>query len=471
MARWSRSGSRSRAGTVKTLGALAAMALLAPGVPAAADAHGRSTSDLDRQVARSRAQEAGTAAEVGRLEARLAAAAVRSERLATTLGQAVEAYNGAQVRLARARAAAAAAQRDVAVAREAVELSRVALGRFAAQAYRSGGDLGTLSAVLVADGPRDLISRASALQTVAASRARVLARFRAGQAYAHTLQRRADRLVAKRRAAAHGVARARSTAEQRLEAHTAAVTELAAERDVLVRRLAVARNTTVRLERARQDALDRARAAAAAREAEARARERARLAELQARRAEEQRAAEAARQAAEEAERQAEVARKTVQPDQQAAEPDPPTEPPRESAPVPDNATTQAPGGASSGTVTGADAAVAYARAQVGKPYRWAGAGPEAFDCSGLTMRAWEQGGVSLPHYSVAQYERAQKVALTDVRPGDLVFFASNPEDYRTIYHVGLYLGGGQMVEAPYTGENLRVSSIWRGSLLGAARP
>jgi cell wall-associated NlpC family hydrolase len=86
-------------------------------------------------------------------------------------------------------------------------------------------------------------------------------------------------------------------------------------------------------------------------------------------------------------------------------------------------------------------------------------------------MLAWEQGGVYLPHYSVAQYEQSAKVSLTDLRVGDLVFFASDPGDHRTIYHVGLYIGSGQMIEAPYTGENVRVSSIWRSSLFGAARP
>ena len=85
-------------------------------------------------------------------------------------------------------------------------------------------------------------------------------------------------------------------------------------------------------------------------------------------------------------------------------------------------------------------------------------------------MRAWQQGGVSLPHYSVAQYQQGEKVPLTDLRRGDLVFFASSA-DYRSIYHVGLYIGDGLMIEAPYTGENVRISSIWRSSLFGAARP
>jgi cell wall-associated NlpC family hydrolase len=127
--------------------------------------------------------------------------------------------------------------------------------------------------------------------------------------------------------------------------------------------------------------------------------------------------------------------------------------------------------GSSSGTASGAQAAIDYARDQIGKPYVWAADGPDTFDCSGLTMRAWEHGGVSLPHYSVAQYEQSGRVSLSDIRPGDLVFFASNSNDYRTIYHVGLYIGGGDMIEAPYTGENVRISSIYRASLFGAARP
>jgi cell wall-associated NlpC family hydrolase len=86
-------------------------------------------------------------------------------------------------------------------------------------------------------------------------------------------------------------------------------------------------------------------------------------------------------------------------------------------------------------------------------------------------MRAWERGGVSLPHYSVAQYEQGRKVAISDLRRGDLVFFGSDPGNPGSIYHVGLYIGGGQMIEAPYTGEDVRVSSIYRDSLFGAARP
>ena len=104
--------------------------------------------------------------------------------------------------------------------------------------------------------------------------------------------------------------------------------------------------------------------------------------------------------------------------------------------------------GSSSGSASGAEAAIDFAMAQMGKPYEWGADGPSTYDCSGLVMRAWQQGGVSLPHYSVEQYAQSQPVALSDLRRGDLVFFASG-SDYRSIYHVGLYIGGGQMIEAP----------------------
>lgn len=108
---------------------------------------------------------------------------------------------------------------------------------------------------------------------------------------------------------------------------------------------------------------------------------------------------------------------------------------------------------------SGAAAALAYARAQIGKPYLWAGAGPDAFDCSGLTMRAWEAGGVSLPHYAKAQYANTAHVAIADLQPGDLVFYGSD------LHHVGLYVGGGQMIDAPSTGEFVRYDNIFWSDL------
>jgi cell wall-associated NlpC family hydrolase len=118
--------------------------------------------------------------------------------------------------------------------------------------------------------------------------------------------------------------------------------------------------------------------------------------------------------------------------------------------------------------------AVAVALAQRGAPYRWGAEGPGEFDCSGLTSFAYAKAGVTIPRVS-----RAQFAAYAGIRPvdrmrlvaGDLVFFADNPRDPSTIHHVGMYIGRGLMVEAPYTGAVVRTSSIWRSSYAGAVRP
>lgn len=115
--------------------------------------------------------------------------------------------------------------------------------------------------------------------------------------------------------------------------------------------------------------------------------------------------------------------------------------------------------------------AAVWALRQRGKPYRWAAAGPNAFDCSGLTMRAWEQAGVHLGHFTGSQWTSGPHIPLKALRRGDLVFFASNTAKPATIHHVGIYIGGGKMVDAPYTGVNVRIDTIHEPGLIGATRP
>ena len=113
----------------------------------------------------------------------------------------------------------------------------------------------------------------------------------------------------------------------------------------------------------------------------------------------------------------------------------------------------------------GAGAAVAFAKQQVGKPYEWGASGPNSYDCSGLTMASWRQGGVSLPHSASAQYSSTTHVAMSAIQPGDLLFYGSD------IHHVGIYVGGGTMIEAPHSGTDVRYASIYRSDLVGAGRP
>jgi len=109
--------------------------------------------------------------------------------------------------------------------------------------------------------------------------------------------------------------------------------------------------------------------------------------------------------------------------------------------------------------------AVAYARAQLGKPYVFATAGPNTFDCSGLTMAAWAAAGVRMPHYSGSQATMFPKVTWDQLQPGDIVVF------YDDLHHVGLYIGGGMMIHAPQTGDVVKIAPAWRTTFQWGVRP
>ena len=114
----------------------------------------------------------------------------------------------------------------------------------------------------------------------------------------------------------------------------------------------------------------------------------------------------------------------------------------------------------------GASGAVAAAMSMQGVPYRWGGADPSGFDCSGLMMWAWARAGRSLPHSSSAQYSVTRRISGSDLQPGDLVFYGS------PIHHVAMYIGGGQIVDALNSGTPVGVRSIgYPGTITGYGRP
>jgi len=120
------------------------------------------------------------------------------------------------------------------------------------------------------------------------------------------------------------------------------------------------------------------------------------------------------------------------------------------------------------GTVSASGAAgtaLSYAMAQVGKAYVFGAAGPSAFDCSGLTMRAWGAAGVALPHSSAAQYSSGRHIAASDLQPGDLVFY------YHPISHVGMYIGNGMIVNAENPSVGVKVTGLYSMPYVGAVRP
>jgi cell wall-associated NlpC family hydrolase len=170
-----------------------------------------------------------------------------------------------------------------------------------------------------------------------------------------------------------------------------------------------------------------------------------------------------ARQAAEaEAAAEADAADEPAAPVEDASddEDDPATTPPAApgpTAPPAPGPTAPPPGPPASG----ADGAIAAARSVLGVPYKWAGASPsQGFDCSGLIMWAYAQVGVSLPHSSRALYSMSRRIPIDQLQPGDLVFYNS------PVSHVGLYIGGGQMIHAPHTGSTVQIQSIHYWSAL-----
>jgi hypothetical protein len=131
----------------------------------------------------------------------------------------------------------------------------------------------------------------------------------------------------------------------------------------------------------------------------------------------------------------------------------------------------QPPGRGASGRPVAARRVVAYALAQRNKPYRWGDEGPDGFDCSGLTWAAWRSAGLRWPRLTAdGQWRRGPRVR-GGPRPGDLVFFHTARMPAGRAGHVGVYLGGRGMVEAPGPGTHVRVGSTDRPGYLGATRP
>jgi cell wall-associated NlpC family hydrolase len=111
--------------------------------------------------------------------------------------------------------------------------------------------------------------------------------------------------------------------------------------------------------------------------------------------------------------------------------------------------------------------AMAFAKKQLGKPYVYGGIGPKGYDCSGLQMTAYQHAGITIPRVAAAQYAGAgTPVPLDQAKQGDLLFFASDVTKPSTVYHVSMYVGDGNMIEAPHTGADVRIIPLWTTDLL-----
>ncbi|GAT70319.1 cell wall-associated hydrolase (invasion-associated protein)-like protein [Planomonospora sphaerica] len=415
---------KRRRGATVVAGLVCALLVVA-GLPA--DAAPGSPGPSADEVARASAEAREQDRRLGAATALLAEAEAELEGLTARAEKLIEAYNGELVRLAQAEERQRRADEQVRAAGAQVEDSRRAVAALAAQSY-GGMDpmMGLMADVGGGGADAGYLQRMSVMAHVGGGQAARLRELRDAREVLVVFQEQAAEAYAERRAAAERADAAKSAAERAVAEQVAQTRRLAVERAVLERRADAARSTADRLARERAEALERARIA----------RERA--------------AQERARRAALRRER----ARNGVR-----------------------NGDGGGGGGDGSGWASGpgssarGDIAADWALTQLGKPYVWAADGPGSYDCSGLTMRAWERVGVRLDHWTGTQWTSGPHVPLDRLRRGDLVFFGRITRNPGDIHHVGMYIGGGMMVHAPRTGDVVRIAPIWRSDLVGATRP
>jgi peptidoglycan DL-endopeptidase RipA len=416
------------AGTVLAAGlAFGLLAGLAPAPAAAAPG--------DSAIAEARAEADALTERIGILADRLARAQSEVDAARAEAAIALDSFQATQAELEAARTHATETE---AAAKRALSNLGVARGEvvdFARQSYMDGSTSPGAAALLTSASPAELIERAALLEAAGSHRSDVLDRVT-------VLQQRAARAEARAEVAVQTAA----TLKQQAASALAQATE--AERSARQKAASVnVRRTQL------QGELQEARTT---------------LAGLV-----------GAQEAAERARRLQEAANPEPQP-----RPSAPQAPPAPSAPQAPSAPSGNDAPAGSGSSSAAQIAIAAAKQHLGLSYAWGGGGSNGpgwgwgidqgvwgFDCSGLTQYAYARAGIDIPRNSRAQYAALPKVGVNDLRAGDLVFWATTPSNPSTIHHVAIYLGGDQIVEAPQSGDVVKISPMRWYHYAGAVRP
>ena len=445
---------------VAVVGALTAGVLVAGGLaPATADPDDGGTPTR-AEVEAARQATVGKKRDVTAVQADLALANQRVQSASIAAAQASEAYNAARWKLQQARKAATAASKRATAAEGELAVHQKQYGDVIAATYEMSPGITTLSAVVGQDGIDGVVEQANTMFEMTNSMDDMQLELEATQQVADLARKDADRAEKTASKLETEAGTAKQAAESQEAAALSEAQSVAQEKDQLIQELADLQNISVDLATRRQAALE-----------------------------------EAARQQAQDA------VQTTSSPDTTSTgngettsggnssgnsggnggstgggnggtgnggstpDPAPQPDPTPDPAPEPDPAPAPDPAPQPDPTPpppspSGAQRAISFARAQIGEPYRWAAAGPNAWDCSGLTMKAWQAGGKYLPHYSVGQYQSSTPIKSSQLQAGDLVFWgsSSNPT---SIYHVALYIGGGQMIHAPRTGRPVTQESMY----------
>ena len=316
----------------------------------------------------------------------------RIDRMNETLGRAVESYNLANVKLAKIKRDLSENARELRIAKSNLEVGRQHVAARVVQLYTSGGDTSTVDVILGAQNLDDLLTRLDTASRVSSLDSTIVKQVRTFE----SATKEHAAALRKARTAQTKVVGERAAKKRSIEAQLAQLTRLEA---------------SIKDQLARMRQAERQRQLMLARQAQARL-------------------------------KAYEIARDANGPN--------PTGAAADSGATPDPNATPAPPPSQYGGVVG------EAMSQLGKPYVWGAAGPDAFDCSGLVAWAFAQLGVSVPHSSYALAGMGAPVSRDQLQPGDLVFFDGNG-------HVGIYIGGGQFVHAPHTGDVVKISSLSEG--------
>lgn len=312
---------------------------------------------------------------------------------------ATDKYNAAKEKTAKQRKRVDTLLDDVAERTQKLNEAREELGSFASAQYRTGAAAPDTATFLLADTPQDYFDQTQLMDRMTGRQKVAVDDYVTQQS--ETMKKRQE-------------------ATESLETLTDSQAGLRTAKATVQRKLADARELMSKLtaeEKARLAAIEKEKQAEAARKAE-----------------------ELARQQAAQQKAQEEAAQ---QQDSGA------------SSSGSDSGSSSSTAPADSSYATKADKALAFARAQIGKPYVWGAVGPGSYDCSGLTQAAWKAAGVTLPRTTYDQVNAGTTVPLSQARPGDLVFF------YDDVTHVGIYIGNGMMIHAPKPGTYVREESIY----------
>ncbi|MDG9691282.1 NlpC/P60 family protein [Streptomyces sp. DH17] len=331
-------------------------------------------------------------------------------------GSATEKYNAAKEKTAKQRKRVNNLLDDVAQRTQKLNEAREELGSFASAQYRTGAAIPQTATFLLADSPQDYFDQNQLMSRLTGRQKDAVDDYVTQQS--ETMKKRRE-------------------ATESLETLTESQNDLKTAKATVQRKLATARELLSELT----------------------AEEKARLAAIERKKQE-----EAARKAAELAKQQA--AERERQEREQTAQ--------RESGAGSGSGSssggtgTTEPSAPDASYGTKAEKALAFARAQIGKPYVWGATGPGSYDCSGLTQAAWKAADVTLPRTTYDQVNAGTTVPVSQAQPGDLVFF------YDDLSHVGLYIGNGMMIHAPKPGAYVREESIYydgEGSIHSVVRP